>query len=1009
MPRSAHPFPEIRLSLFGPLLLERDGKAVAVRRRRAQTLLAFLTLNRQPQAREKIATLFWGDSTDDQARLSLRVTLNALRQALHPELVLADRETIQLHPEIPLWVDTAEFERVARHIRRLPVNSDVNALTEALSALNARYRGEFMLGQSDDWILVERERFRTLYLEQLLTLTNLFRAAGDYTRAVGTARQVLFQDPANEQAHQHLIVCLATLGDRTAALAQFETAVRALREELGVEPSAETFALVERIARQSVGGSPAAPLTNVPSLLTRFYGREKEMREVRELLEHRELRDGQLEQTRLVTLTGVGGTGKTRLAIQLGRALVDNYPDGVWWVELAPISDEALVSQALAKTIGVPEEADRTPIERLADYMRERTALIVLDNCEHLLAECARVVQALAGACPYLQFLATSRETLALAGEYVYAVPKLGTPELRAGDSTSIAALLDYASVRLLVERAGHAPAAFQLNEENGRAIAQICRQLDGIPLALEIAAAQLKLMSAGELAARLDERLQWVSDTGAAAPARQQTLRALFDWSFERLTVSERTLFRRLAVFRGGLDAAAAMAVAYGEIDTAAPLDELGTTPQQIVSQLLNALHEKSLLVLKHTPHGARYELLETLRAFAQEKLGEANERAQIESRHLAHFDALAELASRNYYTPEQVKWLDHLEWEHANLRAALAFADASGAVETQVHLSAYLGTFWQLRNYWTEGREWLRLTLERARDMPPSPLLARVYGSAGVMDWLQGDYERALTRHDRALELYRYLEDPAGIANSLNNVALQYQGLGRYAEARALYDEALVLAKEAEHPRLILRMLNNLSSITYLLGDFDASDSYSEQALTRARDLGEKYALAVALANRAQIVMVQNDHDRALAYSDEIYQVAHELGNQEFMSEGLRHKAMVYLRRQEFQRAVSLFRQSLGWALDLGAKRQMIWSMEGLAMACAGDAGWRVATRLFASAARLRERTAIPLDAIETADHAALRATLETALGAEQFAVEWADGQARATEEVIAEGLGV
>jgi predicted ATPase len=659
--------------------------------------------------------------------------------------------------------------------------------------------------------------------------------------------------------------------------------------------------------------------------------------------------------------------------------------------------------------VGAPEETNVTILERLVRFMRERRALIVLDNCEHLLSECARLVERLAGVCPHLQFLATSREPLAIAGEQVYPVPRLGIPNAEPADAAGLPDLMDYASVRLLIERAGQTRTTFQLTDQNSTAIARICRQLDGIPLALEIAAAQLRTMSAHELAERLDERLAWVSDAGPEAPQRQKTLRALFDWSFETLSIPERTLFRRLAVFRGGLDVPAAIMIAYGAADAAAPLDELGTTPQQIVEQLLNALSDKSLLNRSHTADGSRYELLETLREYAELVLVNAGEREEMQARHLAYFGALVESASHNFFTAEQVKWLDHLEREHANLRAALAFSDSSGALDEQIHLTAHLGTFWQLRNFWTEGREWLRLAISRAAGAPPSLLLAKTYGCAGVLAWLQGDYQRALARHDKALELYRYLEDPAGIANALNNVALQYQGLGSYDEARALYDEALVLAREVEHPRLILRMLNNLSSITYLLSDLEASDRYSQEALTRARALGEKYALAVALTNRAQILLAQNDLDGALACSDEVVRVARDLGNQEFMAEGMRHKAMVHLKRGEAGSARKLYHASLRLVSDLGAKRQMIWSMEGLAMALAAESEWTDAARLFSAATTLRERTGIPKDAVESADHAVLQETLKANLGAARFSDVWEEGRQSDLDVVLTGALAL
>lgn len=997
MARTRSTFPQIRLFLLGPLRIERDGKPVSIRRRKAQLLLAYLTQDRAPHSREKIAALFWGDSTDAQARLSLRVTLAALRQALHPDLIVADGATIELHPEMQLWVDTAELERVAHRIQQLPVHGESLAVADALHALESLYRGEFLAGEYEDWILSERERYRSLYVELLLHLTGLFRSAGDYTRAVATAQKVLAQDRANEHAHQHLIVCYATLGDRTSALEQYEIATRALRNDLGVEPSAETRLLVERISQQPVSASPAARFTNLPQPLTSFVGRENELEQLQAILLPAPTWSGGLstQSSVLVTLLGPGGSGKTRLAIELGRILVDEYTDGVWWVELAYLGGDSLVAQALAKTIGVREEPDATIEQSLADVLSKRSSLIILDNCEHLLHECARLVQVLAPTCPNIRWLATSRTPLSIAGEQVYRVPKLAVPAPDPAIQPAALTLIEYPAVRLFIERAGDSPASFTLTDQNAVFVAQICRRLDGIPLALEIAAARLQEMPAQELAAHLDERFEWLSGAGTDAPGRHQTLRALFDWSFELLTPPERAMFRRLAVFRGGVDLQGAVSVAYGDIDANLSLDELGTTPSAIVLQLLTQLADKSLLSRQHALQGIRYEMLETIREYAHDKLSELGEEDVIRKRHLAHFDALVSMASDKLFGPDQVRWLDQLEREHPNLRAALQFAAISKARETHVRMTANLGTFWQLRNYWSEGREWLRQAVELAGDGAPSTPLAKAYGTLGVLAWLQGDYVRALARHRKALELYRRIEEPWGIANALNNVALQLQALGAYAEARLLYYEALALARELEHPRLVLRVLNNLCSTAYLQGELETAEAFSQEALAQARALGDKYALAIALINCAQVTIARNSLEEALTFADEALTVARELGNQEFIAEAVRHKAMAYLKHGDVEQARVHFRDSLQIAFGLGAKRQITWSLEGLALVAAADAQWVHAVRHLAAASALRKRIAIPRDAAERAEQDALRERLSAELGTERFDQEWQVGE--------------
>ncbi len=560
--------PTYRLSLFGGFRLERDGQEISLPRAKVKTLLAYLALHPQEHPRETLAALFWGDSTDEQARGSLRVALNALRTAVHADLILSDRETVQLNPAFALSVDAVEIRDEIRRLKDEALNTSRFILQPSSLIL---YSGELLAGFYDEWIESEREKYRALYLELVLRVVEQYRGASDYANAIVYAQKILETDRANETAHQHLIFLYAAQGERTAALKQFEECVSALNEELGVEPSPETIALAKQVNKKPTTKSAAAAQTNLPKPLTSFVGREREIGELREMLwgegsvERGATRPSTLHALRstLLTLTGAGGSGKTRLAIQIGRALLEDYADGVWWVEVAPLADALLVPQQIANAVSAQPEPNVPLTQTLANVLGAREMLLILDNCEHLIDACAQLAEFLLSQCERLQILATSREALNIAGEQIYPVAPLDLP--RAAVASFAASALEFSAVRLFVERARLADPRFELSEKNVLPIVQICTRLDGIPLAIELAAARVKQLNVSEIAARLEARFDMLIGTRTSVP-RQQTLRALIDWSYNLLSDAERELLQRLAVFAGGWTGKVAEAIVRDE-----------------------------------------------------------------------------------------------------------------------------------------------------------------------------------------------------------------------------------------------------------------------------------------------------------------------------------------------------------------------------------------------------------------------------------------------------------
>ena len=464
--------------------------------------------------------------------------------------------------------------------------------------------------------------------------------------------------------------------------------------ENGITPdppqSLRRLRAVESVEAEPALRTPERPTHNLPLELSSFVGREKELAEVKRLLEN----------NRLLTLTGSGGCGKTRLALAAAGELVEGFADGVWLVELASLADASLVPQAVASTLGVREQTGRSPTESLSDYLGSKRVLLVLDNCEHLVEACAELAEALLHSCPELRILATSREALGITGEVAWLVPSLSLPDLRR--LPAVESLYQYESARLFVERTTAVNPTFALTEQNASAVAQVCYRLDGIPLAIELAAARTKVLTVEQIAVRLDDSFGLLSAGSRTAMPRQRTLHATMDWSHELLPDEERALFRRLAVFAGGFTLEAAESVCSGE-----------DLERDEVLDLLSHLVDKSLVVAWEVSGEARYRLLETVQQYAWEKLSEPGETERFRERHAGYYLALAEEAEPELKGAGQVAWLERLEWERDNLRAAMAWLLERGALEEAARLGWALWLFWGIRAHFAEGRRWMEQAL--------------------------------------------------------------------------------------------------------------------------------------------------------------------------------------------------------------------------------------------------------------------------------------------------------
>jgi predicted ATPase/class 3 adenylate cyclase/Tfp pilus assembly protein PilF len=671
---------------------------------------------------------------------------------------------------------------------------------------------------------------------------------------------------------------------------------------------------------------PTAAPNNLPEPLTSFVGREMEIKEVTALL----------GRTRLLTLTGSGGCGKTRLATQVGRSVLEMYSDGVWLVELAALTTPAFVPQATANALGLAEQAGRPLLDTLADHLRPRSLLLILDNCEHLLAACASLVNALLPVCPTLTVLATSREALRTGGEQTWRVPSLLPPDPHRlpGEDRRLAEMVGaFDAARLFVERATTQRLDFRLSPANARTVARICSRLDGIPLALEMAAARVRAMTVEQIEARLDERFRLLSLHNQTVLPRQQTLRALMDWSYDLLSDPEQCMLRELSVFSGGFSLEAVEQVSSADYDA---LD------------LLVSLVDKSLVVFEEPAGVGRYRLLETVRQYAAEKLSQDASAAGIGDRHVTFFLELAEAALPHLAGPDAAVWLDRLEMEQDNLRGALSRClsapkeaslsrtqDASGLAQQALRLCGSLIRFWEIRGSLAEGRAYLAMALRRPGEESRTVERARALDGAGTLALRQQDFTSASELFREALSIRRELDDRRGMASTSGNLGLVARHQGDYTSARLHYEQSLALYRElGDRPGMSIA-LNNLGTVAYDQADYAVARALHEQNLAIRRQLGMRGGIAGSLTNLANVAFAQGDYVTARALREEALELFQELGDRRRIVLAMNNLGISALSQEDVHSAWTLFEESLVISREIEDQPSIALAFSNLAVA--------------------------------------------------------------------------
>jgi predicted ATPase/DNA-binding SARP family transcriptional activator len=997
--------PALTICLFGPFEAHVDGAPLPrLRSRKGPWLLALLALRHGREVeRAWLAGTLWPESAPSQASHNLRVTLADLRRALGPEagrLQSPTRHTLSLDLS-GTTADVVAFDAAVAH-------HDSASLERAI----ALYRGPLLEGCGEEWAFPERQSREQAYLAALETLATQARAGGDPGEAERHLRRAVAVDPLRETAQRGLMQVLAGGGSYAAAAQVYRDLRLRLHREVNSEPDAETRALFEHLRaearrpaappwptrlkeREWAAGlaappSPERTLHNLPLQMTSFIGREDQIAEVEQLL----------AAHRIVTLTGAGGSGKTRLALRVAAEIGEAFPDGVRLVELAPLADPALVPQAVMPALGLPETPGRSPIQTLVEHLKPRQLLLVLDNCEHLVVACAQLAATLLQACPQLRLLATSREPLGIAGERPYRVPFLSLPD--PGRLLGRESLLQYEAVRLFVERAVVGQPAFQVTDENAAVVAQVCCRLEGIPLALELAAARSGVLTPQQMLERLagthevGGRFELLVTRQRMADVRHRSLRAALDWSYQLLSPELQRFFARLSVFRGGWSLEAAEAVC--------------EEPRALA--YLEELQHCSLVIAEPGAREAgggeemRYRLLETLREYGGEQLT-IEEKTALSHAHLAYFQAPFEKPDRSISASALQQWFDRVEREHDNLRAALDWMVATEHASTESHFVHLMGFFWRERGYWVEGHQRMEQLLALPGAAVPTTANAWALMNAGDIAIHQGDLAAGEALIQESLAMQQQLGDHRGVWSCCQSLVHLAVLQGDYPRARLAQERVLAAAQDWGYDDAVAEYLHGMGGIAYLEGDLETARSLHEECLQTLRDLADPNPelLAWTYLDLGRVADACGDYPAALAHLE----VGQALWNEIGASEPSDPAVLLRLGRMaqhqgQWSVAGAHFAQYLAICRQQGDMQGITKCLEGLAAVASGQHKLERAARLLGAAAALRKSCKVHIHPVERADLDRVVVGVRDGLGEEAFAAAWAAGQAMPLEDAVA-----
>lgn len=966
--------------------LEEGNAITRFATRKTAALLAYLAYHlKQPaRPREVLADMFWPDADMEAGRASLRAALASLRRQLEPpgvppgSVLLADRFAVRLNP-LAVVTDVAEFEAALK--AAAPASqTDANARIDRLARAVALYAGDLLPGFYESWTIGEREQLRSRYLTGLRKMFALAEQIGDPVRALESAQRWAASDPLNKEAQQALIRAQAASG-------RAEAAVR-LAPPLTSLPSV----VPQGLSAQSPVPPVRAP--HLPLALTRFFGREADTAHLQNLLS---CASGN-ERARLVTLTGPGGAGKTRLAVETARRLSALPGLFVVFVPLADVTDPALLLSEIADSLrpvggASPSDSDEDRWEQITSALSAHTAsLLVLDNFEQLTTQAsAYTVQSLLNRVPGLACLITSRHCLNVEGEREFPLLPLSTPN----NAQRPERLMEFAAVQLFVDRAQAARPDFQLTPGNAPAVAALCRRLEGMPLALELAASWAQTLSPAQMLARLEHSLQLLVSRHQTRVPRHQSLRAALDGSYQLLSPSAQDFFTRLSVFRGGWTVEAAEAIC----ETPDALEEL------------TLLRERSLIVaeaeIATTAHAEtmRFRMAEIAREYAWEQLS-ANAQTLMAHRHAHYFAALADALEPELRGANQAQGLARLEREHDNLRAVLARWES--APIPALRLAGALGRFWLIRGHWSEGREWLRKIITGVQSSDAMQR-ARALASAGALSWALDAYEEATLFGEQSLRLCQLHRDDWGTAYAQTLLGIVAARQGHAQRATYLLEESLAGFRTLQERWGMAYALDNLAYVAREAGEYERAAALNQESLTLRTAQGDRQGIAISFSNLGDIALLQDDWQEATVLHGDSLERFRALGDKVGTAYALNKMGVAALRQGETTRADALCRDSLALFWELRDKRRLAECLRDTAKIRAACGRHETAARLLGAANALHDAIGASASSSERADRERCAADIQAALGTRAFTRARTQGQAMTLEEAVADALQI
>lgn len=932
----------VKLRFLGGFDVGGPGGPIHLESAKTMALLAYLAIQGTPQTRQKLMGFLWANLPEKNAARNLRHALWNLRRSLAPSgaaCIRATRQTVAFVPVSGIWLDTAEFRRACENLEGRSPHAAIEM--ETLGAAVELYRGDLLDGfyadgapAFEEWLLIERERFRSMAVAAFQRLVVHHRQRGDYGASLFFARRLLALDPWREEAHRVVMDLLARAGHRSAAMAQYQACRQVLAEELHSEPTPETTALFERIRDEAARAAPALaprekgskkpptiPAHNIAPPPTPFVGREDELACIAGLLSN--------PDCRLLTLVGPGGIGKTRLAVQAAlQALVPGasgeslFPDGVFFVSLAELVSPAQLVPAISSALRFSLQGAVDPKTQLLSFLREKRMLLILDNFEHLLSATALLSEILQAA-PEAKLLVTSRARLAMKAEWALEVGGLAVPgNGEEGDPNRDSAL------RLFLQCARRADLGFVLRREEIPELARICRLLDGMPLGIELAAGWVRTLSLSEIRSEIDANLDFLATSLEGVPPRQRSLRAIFDSSWRTLGEEEKAVFAALSVFRGGFTREAARDVAGASL------------------LALSALVDRFLL--RRDPSG-RYHIHPVLGQYASEKLGETpSDKERVTARHGAHFAAFLHDREALLWGPAQTRALQEIGEELENARAAWSWALASRRVDAVGSMLEGLSLFYDMRGWFKEAENSIGEAIGRLSGIESEAegravLFGRLQTARGHFLNQMGLYGQAAKVLEEARDLLRDQASPRALAEALFHLGETHVGLSQYAEARRLFEESLALARGCGDRKITAKALGRFGRVAIEQGSLEEADTRLEEALALAKEAGDVAEKIYALTQLGHSAYFQRRHERAKVFLSEALDLARGSGNRSGITLALDGLGYVAEDLGDYGEAKACYEEGLAVGLETGdrlsvtrqltllgevARRQQAWA---------------------------------------------------------------------------------